>query len=220
MGPRKTPLIRCPQRLNAQSYVEMLEREGIVAFLREQEDAIFQQDGAACHTAATTMLWFRNNNVECLRGWPANSPDLSPIEQVWGIMKRFLIQWFGMRTPLTAQQLDQAVFEAYNTINWMTVGVLTLSAKYRIRLCLERGGNFIGDAIDECCRRAKIELETQTDIIFLSVRDEFHDGLPPDDPGDEEDENNRTGQPETSLPSFRQALSTEPRSPTVNVIDC
>ena len=155
-----------PQRLNARSYVEMLETEGIVAFLRQQgEGAIFQQDGATCHTAATTMMWLRENNVECLRGWPANSPDLSPVEQVWGIMKRFLMQWHGMRTPLTIQELDQAVFEAYNTINWITVGVLTLSAKYRVLLCLERGGNFIGDAIDECCRRAKTELETETDII-------------------------------------------------------
>ena len=182
IGPRKTPLIKCPQRLNAQSYIEMLEAEGIVAFLRQQgEGVIFQQDGAPCHTAATTMMWFRDNDVECLRGWPANSPDLSPIEQVWGIMKRFLVQWYGMRTPLTIQQLERAVFEAYNTINWMSIGVLALSAKYRVQLCLERGGHFIGDAIDECCRRAKIELETQTDIIFLSVHEEVHESFHADD---------------------------------------
>ena len=35
IGPRKTPLIKCPQRLNAQSYIEMLEAEGIVAFMRQ-----------------------------------------------------------------------------------------------------------------------------------------------------------------------------------------
>ena len=108
-------------------------------------------------------------------------PDLSPIEQVLGIMKRFLVQWYGMRTPLTIQQLERAVFEAYNTINWMSIGVLALSAKYRVQLCLERGGHFIGDAIDECCRRAKIELETQTDIIFLSVYEEAHESFHADD---------------------------------------
>ena len=212
MGPRKTPLIKCPQRLNARSYVEMLETEGIIAFLRQQgEGAIFQQGGATCHTAATTMMLLRENNVECLRGWPANSPDLSPIEQAWGIMKRFHNQWYGMRTPLTIQELDQAVFEAYNTINWMTVGVLTLSSKYRVLLCLERGGNFIGDAIDEGCRRDKTELET--DIIFLSVRDEFHDGPLEDDPDEAGNGRYGTDEPESPLPSFRRWLSQQSLDP-------
>ena len=49
--------------------------------------------------------------------------------------------------------------------------------------------------------------------IFLSVPDEFHDGLLADNPGNEEDENNRTCDPENPLPSFRHALSTEPRPP-------
>ena len=208
MGPRKTPLIRCPQRLNAQSNIEMLEADGIVTFLRQPgEGAIFQQDGATCHTAKTTMKWFRDNDVECLRGWPANSPDLSPVEQVWGIMKRFLVQWFGMRTPLTIQQLDQAVFEAYNTINWMTIGVLTLSAKYRMQVCLERAGNFIGDAIDECCRRAKTELETRTDILLLSLNDDLQERFLTNSSGEPEDDENRTSEPESRLPSFQQWLS-------------
>ena len=112
-----------------------------------------------------------------------------------------------MRTPLAIQELDQAVFEAYNTINWMTVGVLTLSAKYRVLLCLERAGNFIGDAIDECCRRAKTELETETDIIFLSVRDEFHDGPLEDDPDEADNGRYGTDEPESPLPSFRRWLS-------------
>ena len=121
-------------------------------------------------------------------------------------MKRFIIPWFDLRTPLTTQQLDGAIFAAYNAINWLTIGVLTLSAKFRIQLCHERGGNFIGDAIDECCRRAKIELETQTDIIFLSVRDEFQESVHAEEPGEAEGDGNRTGEPQTHLPSFQRWL--------------
>ena len=84
-------------------------------------------------------------------------------------MKRFIVQWFGMKTALTIQQLNDAVFEAYNTINWRTVGILTLSAKYRVQICVERQGKFIGDTIGECCRRAKVELDCENEIQLLSV---------------------------------------------------
>ena len=115
------------------------------------------------------MSWFRDHGVRVLAGWPANSPDLSPVEQVWAIMKRFIPQRFWMRTPLTLQQLIEAVFDAYTRINWKTVAIPTLSAKVRVLACIERNGGFIGDVIGECCRRARVEIETGSDIILLSV---------------------------------------------------
>ena len=121
------------QRLDAQGYVELLERHGIVEFLLGiGNNAIFQQDGAPCHTARSTRLWFESKNVTLLRGWPANSPDLSPIEQIWGIAKRYIIERFGMRTPLANNQLEEAVFEAYERIRPDTVAALTLSVKHRV----------------------------------------------------------------------------------------
>ena len=85
MGPRKTPLIKCLQRLHVHAYVEMLEMKGIVAFPRQQGDGtIFQQGGATCHTAATTMMLLRDNNVECLRGWPVNSPTCRRLNKSGG----------------------------------------------------------------------------------------------------------------------------------------
>ena len=147
-----------------------VEQHGIHTFIGGcGENSQFQQDGARCHTAVSSMRWFRDNGVHVLPGWPANSPDLSPVEQVWSIMKRFILQWFGMRRPLSLQQLNDAVFDAYTHINWKTIAILTLSAKFRVQLCIQRNGGFIGDAIGECCRRARVEIETSSDIVLLSV---------------------------------------------------
>ncbi len=48
---------------------------------------IFQQDLAPAHTAKSTKTWLNDQGVGVL-DWPANSPDLNLIENIWGIVKR------------------------------------------------------------------------------------------------------------------------------------
>ena len=53
-------------------------------------DILFQQDNAACHTSydskAAIKILFEKNRIN----WSPNSPDLSPIENVWAILKEKL----------------------------------------------------------------------------------------------------------------------------------
>ncbi|CAD5126836.1 DgyrCDS14867 [Dimorphilus gyrociliatus] len=50
---------------------------------------IFQQDNTGCHTARATRRAFRMNGINPI-DWPAKSPDLSPIENMWHLTKNLV----------------------------------------------------------------------------------------------------------------------------------
>ena len=52
--------------------------------LTDMSEAIFQQDGAPAQTAKMIQNWLITRSKVI---WPPNSPDLSPIENLWSVMK-------------------------------------------------------------------------------------------------------------------------------------
>ncbi len=75
-------------------------------------DLIFQQDLAPAHTAKATKSWFNDHGVTVL-DWPANSPDLNPIENLWGIVKRKMRD----TRPNNADDLKAAIKAAWASLH-------------------------------------------------------------------------------------------------------
>lgn len=77
-------------------------------FEGDRSRCIFQQDGAPCHTAKTSMKWLQDHHIEVLP-WPGNSPDLNPIENLWSRLKVLV----SRRNPSNKRELIEAILQAW-----------------------------------------------------------------------------------------------------------
>ncbi|CAG8739127.1 26135_t:CDS:2 [Racocetra persica] len=89
-GGEKGPLVFMKEKnsssaINSRRYIEVL-KENLIPFWCELianfgNDITFQDDNAPIHMARYTQEWMKGENIQRLP-WPAQSPDLNPIENV------------------------------------------------------------------------------------------------------------------------------------------
>ncbi len=99
--------------INAERYIQVLEQHMLPSRRRlfQGRPCIFQHDNARPHTASITTSWLRRRRIRVLK-WPACSPDLSPIENIWRIIKRKMRQ----RRPNTVEQLEACIRQEWDNI--------------------------------------------------------------------------------------------------------
>ncbi len=131
------PLCFLKSTVNAAIYQEILEHFMLPSAGKIYGDAdfIFQQELAPAHTAKGTKSWFNDHFVTVL-DWPANSPDLNPIENLWGIVKRKMRD----TRPNNADELKATVKDTWASIPPQQCHKLITSMPRRIEAVIKAKG--------------------------------------------------------------------------------
>jgi transposase len=125
--------------MNAQRYIDILKTNLLPAASRLFEDNWrFQQDNDPKHTARVSVD-FLSQNAPSIIDWPANSPDLNPIENVWGMLKRRV----EMQQPKNIEELIKVFMDEWNRLDKSVVINLIHSMKSRCKAVISANGDHI-----------------------------------------------------------------------------
>lgn len=109
-----SPICTISSRMNSDLYIELLD-DVLVTFGEETlgNNWTFQQDNASIHASKKTKLFLENKNIPVLP-WPACSPDLNPIENVWGLLSQKV--YAHGRQFQSVRELKQSLTEEWNNL--------------------------------------------------------------------------------------------------------
>lgn len=128
-------LVRCPPRLNSDEYIKILS-EHFVPFYDSEK--IFMQDNAPIHKSKKVMQYIGETGINYIDDWPAQSPDLNIIENMWCILKRNI----AYRKPKNIHELWAVCVEEWNAIPTDYIQRLYKSVPRRMEMVIKcRGSN-------------------------------------------------------------------------------
>lgn len=126
-------------KMNSLKYIEMLDANLPSVFnllpVSCYQRKIFQQDNAKPHVSAKTMAYFERNRINVLP-WPANSPDINIIENVWSIIDDKLLKY----SISNSEELKEAIIDIWNQISIERIKKLYSSIPNRLEQVIQRKG--------------------------------------------------------------------------------
>lgn len=123
--------------MNAQKYIQLLEDTLLPELQVADAQMVFMQDNAPCHKAKIVMDFFDTNHVNIM-DWPAQSPDMNPIENLWAIIKARRQKKYGY--PKTKVEIIDQIFDIWDNIEPELVSKLADSANRRVSEVLRLNG--------------------------------------------------------------------------------
>ena len=134
------PLVTVEGKMNRLDYIRILDKNLLPLIRKKFRDRSysFQDDNAPVHTAKDVKNWMVKKKINILADWPSQSPDLNPIEHLWGELERRLKK--HAVHPKNKSELEVAVKEEWLKIPYKTLEKLIESMPRRIEACISNDG--------------------------------------------------------------------------------
>jgi transposase len=134
----KSEICFIDSRLNAKRYREILKNHLVdIGHLIGGSDWLFQQDNAPVHRAKANKPWFNRNKIKVIK-WPSLSPDLNPIENLWGLLARRV--YAEGKQFSSKEELKKAITREWSKITLKEIRDLIASMPDRVYDCIRLGG--------------------------------------------------------------------------------
>lgn len=126
-------------RMNSNEYIDVL-RMNLLPFVRTRGAAFwtFQHDNASIHASKATSSWLQEQDIQVM-SWPACSPDLNPIENIWGVLAREVYKENRQFSKII--ELKSAIICAWENINLNLINKLISSMPDRIFEVIQNKGS-------------------------------------------------------------------------------
>jgi hypothetical protein len=125
-------------RWNSHNYKKILEENLIQEGRRlVGSDFIFQQDNDKVHTSGIVQKWLKIKRIKTLDGWPPGSSEISPIENLWFLMKRELAK----RPFVSLDNFKRNIIDIWSKIDRKICKNLVSSMPRRLKMVIDRSGD-------------------------------------------------------------------------------
>ena len=130
-------------KVNGEYYRDVFMMQKMLPAIRymSKDFFVFQQDSAPAHRAQDTVDLLRRETPELIEPdlWPANSPDLTPVDyRIWGLIQERVYQ-----TPIRdIDDLMQRLITVWAELKQSVIDKAIDQWRSRLRACVRQGQTF------------------------------------------------------------------------------
>lgn len=137
-------LVQIGGRFNSTQYLGILQDDGLPTMdlmFGDRQQIIYMHDNSRVHSARMIQEYLSTVGFNRVLNWPANSPDLNPIERVWATITR---DWPNVQGPRNANVLNELVMARWNELrhNYQYFRNLYDGLEGRFKYVIEHNGHF------------------------------------------------------------------------------